>query len=101
MRWLILAAAVLAAAFSAVAVAAPTGNFNNGQPHSCTYGGTSADADLQNESVTCTGTISGLGNNARAAVRTSCPGSSRVPGHAASSHRMHGNPGETRAVLGR
>jgi hypothetical protein len=63
MRRLILAVAVLAAAFATVAVAAPTGNFNDGQPHSCTYGGTSTDSDLQNESVTCTGTISGLGNN--------------------------------------
>jgi hypothetical protein len=58
-------ASVLAAALSvtAVAVAAPTGNFNNGQPHSCTFGGTSTDSNLQSESVTCTGTISGLGNN--------------------------------------
>jgi len=65
MRNLMLAAvvAVVACWGAAAAIAAPTGNFNQGQPHSCSFGGTNNDADLQSESVTCTGTISGLGNN--------------------------------------
>ena len=62
MRRLILAIAVLVVGCwgVAVAVGAPTGNFNNGQPHSCAFGSTST---VQSKSVTCTGTISGLGNN--------------------------------------
>jgi hypothetical protein len=50
-----------ALSFAAVAVAVP-GHFNQGQGESCTFDGTNADGDLQNEEVTCSGTISGLGN---------------------------------------
>jgi len=62
MRKLMLAAAVAVVACwgATAAIAAPTGNFNEGQPHSCSFGDTSSD---QSASVTCTGTISGLGNN--------------------------------------
>lgn len=59
--------AVLALAAAAVAApgasAAPTGNFNQGQGQTCTDLGTDGDGNLQSESVFCSGTISGLGNN--------------------------------------
>ena len=82
-------AAVLVGAlsFTAVALAAPTGNFNQGQGQTCTYAGTNTDDDLQNEAVTCFGTISGLGNNPvtvfvviNADAGCSNPGNPSIPG---------------------
>jgi hypothetical protein len=87
MRKLIpLAVAVAALSFTAVAVAVP-GHFNQGQGQTCTFDGTNTDTDLQNEEVTCSGTISGLGNepvevfvviNTRAGC--SNPGNDDIPG---------------------
>jgi hypothetical protein len=75
-----------ALSFAAVAVAVP-GHFNQGQGQTCTFGGTNTDANLQNQVVTCSGTISGLGNepvevfvviNTRAGC--SNPGNPDIPG---------------------
>ena len=59
----VVAGAVAMFAFPAVASAQnPTGHFNQGQGQTCTYGGTDTDGNLQSESVFCSGTVSGLGN---------------------------------------
>ena len=59
MRKLLMVVVAVAAFFlPAAATAAATANFNNGQPHSCVPGSTGP----QNQSLTCTGTVSGLGN---------------------------------------
>ena len=75
-----------ALSFAAVAVAVP-GHFNQGQGQTCTGDGTNPDGTPQSESVTCTGTISGLGNNPiRVFVvintRAGCsnPGNTDIPG---------------------
>jgi hypothetical protein len=71
-----------ALSFAAVAVAVP-GHFNQGQGQTCTR---IADGD-QSESVTCSGTISGLGNNPVKVfvvinTRAGCsnPGNTDIPG---------------------
>ena len=100
MRRLIPVAVVVAAlsAFTAVALAEPTGNFNEGQGQTCTR-----DADgPQRESVTCEGTISGLGNNPvtvfvvlRADAGCSNDGNDDIPGQ-----RRFISPGFTPAENG-
>jgi hypothetical protein len=75
------AALLGALSFAAVAVAVP-GHFNQGQGEECT-----GDATDQTASVTCTGTISGLGNEPievfvviNAAAGCSNPGNPSIPG---------------------